>query len=78
MAYLSAKYVQLNDMMARVSATGNATVVDTYTATLGHDVCSATPDVAGTDQFPPLHTDDDGAYAQSRIVTSTIKGKENP
>jgi lysophospholipase L1-like esterase len=39
-AYLRAKHRELNAMLAAQAAAGGATYVDTYTPSIGHDVCA--------------------------------------
>jgi lysophospholipase L1-like esterase len=41
--YLRAKGRELNRMLARVAAAGSATLVDWYSASIGHDPCKAAP-----------------------------------
>jgi lysophospholipase L1-like esterase len=40
--YLRAKEIELNAMLASRAAAGGASYVDTYTSSVGHDVCKAT------------------------------------
>jgi lysophospholipase L1-like esterase len=39
--YLRAKHLELNAMLAAQAAAGGATYVDTYTPSIGHDVCAS-------------------------------------
>jgi lysophospholipase L1-like esterase len=72
-AYLSAKYVEMNAMLAQQAASHGATVIDTYSPTVGHDVCSSTNYVSGPSGWPPLHPNPSGANAQSQLVAAAIR-----
>lgn len=77
MAYLHETFLKLNDMVARAAATGGAELVDTYTPTLGHHMCTG-PTVRYAEAFGPsvndlalgvpAHPNSAGARAQARAV----------
>ena len=81
-AYLQAKFLQMNDMLAEAARVTHAQLVDTYSATLGHDVCQA-PNVRYVEGLVPLslnppglafplHPNAAGAAAQTRAVYAAI------
>lgn len=83
-AYLQAKFLQMNAMLAEVAAASGVQLVDTYTPTLGHDVCEApaVADVAGLIPLSvnnplllafPFHPNGAGAAAQSEIVLDAVQ-----
>ncbi|WP_183095852.1 SGNH/GDSL hydrolase family protein [Nocardioides stalactiti] len=77
MAYLHATFLKLNAMVARAARRGGAELVDTYTPTLGHDMCQA-PNVRYAEAFGPsvndpaigvpAHPNAAGARAQADVV----------
>ncbi|MCU1681988.1 MAG: Lysophospholipase [Amycolatopsis sp.] len=82
-AYLQAKFLQMNAMLAAVATASHVQLVDTYTPTLGHDVCEAptVADVAGLIPLSvsnplllafPFHPNGAGAAAQSEIVLDAV------
>lgn len=84
-AYLQAKFLQMNAMLAQVAKATHITLVDTYTPTIGHDVCQAptiryveglVPVSANTPTLAafPFHPNQAGADAQARVVLATIEG----
>jgi hypothetical protein len=85
LAYLQAKFVEMNAMIARVARATSVELVDTYTPTLGHDVCKA-PNVRYIEGLIPLstrnslllafpfHPNQAGANAQAQIVLKAITG----
>ncbi|MFJ1763564.1 SGNH/GDSL hydrolase family protein [Amycolatopsis sp. NPDC088138] len=84
-AYLQAKFLQMNAMLARVAADNGVELVDTYTPTLGHDACQA-PTVRYIEGLIPIsvsnplllafpfHPNGAGAAAQSEIVLGAVLG----
>jgi lysophospholipase L1-like esterase len=83
MAYLSAKFVDMNNMLGWMATLSHVQVVDTYTPTIGHDVCQA-PNVRyveGLIPFSlnppgvnfPLHPNGAGAEAQTQAVYAAIE-----
>lgn len=84
MPYLYEKFNELNAMVARAAARGGAELVDTYTPTLGHDVCKSPlrryveavipVSVNGPAVAVPAHPNSAGANAQARIVLAAIRG----
>ena len=84
MPYLYEKFNELNAMVARAAARGGAELVDTYTPTLGHDVCKGPltryveavipVSLNGPALAVPAHPNSAGANAQARIVLQAIRG----
>jgi lysophospholipase L1-like esterase len=84
MAYLSSKFVEMNNMLGWMATLENVQVVDTFTPTIGHDVCRAPTvrDVEGVlplslnplDINFPLHPNGAGAAAQTAAVYAAIEG----
>jgi lysophospholipase L1-like esterase len=84
-AYLQAKFLQMNAMLARVAADNGVELVDTYTPTVGHDACQA-PTVRYVEGLIPVsvsnplllafpfHPNGAGAAAQSEIVLEAVRG----
>ncbi|UOX85472.1 SGNH/GDSL hydrolase family protein [Amycolatopsis sp. FBCC-B4732] len=84
-AYLQAKFLQMNAMLARVAAANDVELVDTYSPTLGHDACQA-PTVRYVEGLIPVsvsnplllafpfHPNGAGAAAQSEIVLGAVQG----
>jgi lysophospholipase L1-like esterase len=83
MAYLSAKFVDMNNMLGWMATLSHVQVVDTYTPTIGHDVCQA-PNVRyveGLIPFSlnppgvnfPLHPNGAGAEAQTQAAYAAIE-----
>ncbi|MBF6546895.1 SGNH/GDSL hydrolase family protein [Nocardia brasiliensis] len=82
-AYLRAKLVRLNTMLAHVAANTGVQLVDTFAATAGHDVCRA-PEVRYVEGLLPFsarnpqlvafpfHPNAAGAQAQARAVLDAI------
>lgn len=83
MPYLYEKFNELNAMVARAAARGGAELVDTYTPTLGHDVCKGPfkryveavipVSLNGPAVAVPAHPNSAGANAQARIVLEAIR-----
>lgn len=83
-AYLQAKFLQMNAMLASVARTSHVQLVDTYTPTVGHDVCEA-PTVRYAEGLIPLslsnslliafpfHPNGAGASAQTQIVYAAVE-----
>jgi hypothetical protein len=84
MAYLSSKFVEMNQMLGWMATLEGVQVVDTFTPTIGHDVCRAPTvrDVEGIiplsfnplDVNFPLHPNGAGAAAQTAAVYAAIEG----
>jgi hypothetical protein len=77
MVYLHATMLRLNAMVQRAAAAGGAEFVDSYTPTIGHDICQAPnvryaevygPSVNGPAVGVPAHPNSAGAAAQFRAV----------
>jgi lysophospholipase L1-like esterase len=84
MAYLSAKFVEMDQMLASTAALEHVQVADTFTPTTGHDVCQlpTVRDVEGVlplslhppDLNFPMHPNGAGAKAQAAAVYAAIEG----
>jgi hypothetical protein len=81
MVYLHATFLRLNAMVQRAAAAGGAEFVDTFTPTIGHDVCQgptvryaevAGPSVNGPAAGVPAHPNSAGAAAQFRAVLARV------
>jgi lysophospholipase L1-like esterase len=75
--YLRGVLADLNDTIAQAAADGDATYVDTFTPTVGHDVCTppGTRWIEGlvpTAPAAPVHPNALGAEAMSRAVLATL------
>ncbi len=83
MAYLYEKFNELNAMVKRAAKKGGAELADTYTPTIGHDVCqlpwirfveSVIPlSVNAPAVGIPLHPNSAGAAAQAKAVLAQIR-----
>jgi lysophospholipase L1-like esterase len=84
MAYLTAKFIEMNNMLAWMATLSHVQVVDTFSATLGHDVCQA-PTVRYVEGLVPLsanppalnfplHPNGAGAEAQTQAVYAAVTG----
>jgi lysophospholipase L1-like esterase len=83
MAYLAQKFVEMNHMLATAAAAQQAQLVDSFTPTIGHDVCQlpTVRDVEGLiplslnppDQNFPMHPNGAGANAQAAAVEAAIE-----
>jgi len=82
MAYIHAKFLELNAMVRRAARTGGAEFVDTFTPTLGHDLCQL-PHVRYGETFGPsvndpavgvpAHPNAAGARAQAAVVLDYLR-----
>jgi lysophospholipase L1-like esterase len=82
-AYLQEKFVQMNAMLAAVARSSRVQLVDTYTPTIGHDVCQV-PTVRYVEGLVPasvsnpllaafpFHPNAQGANAQTRAVLAAL------
>jgi lysophospholipase L1-like esterase len=83
LAYLAAKFVEMNQMLGWMATLEHVQVVDTFTPTIGHDVCQppTVRDVEGIiplslnppDVNFPLHPNGSGAAAQTAAVYAAIE-----
>lgn len=82
MVYLHATMLRLNAMVERAAAAGGAEFVDTYTPSVGHDVCQLPhvryvevggPSVNGPAVGVPAHPNSAGAEAQFRAVLKAFR-----
>ena len=73
-AYMFALQKHLNDMLAEQAAANDATIIDVWSESIGHDVCKAhgvrwvEPPLSGQ----PIHPGITGANAQARIVAAAL------
>jgi lysophospholipase L1-like esterase len=84
MAYLAAKFVEMDQMLAATAALEHVQLADTFTPTIGHDVCRwpTVRDVEGVLPLSlhplglnfPLHPNGAGAKAQAAAVYAGIEG----
>lgn len=82
MTYLYETFQKLNAMVARAARRGGAELVDTYTPTIGHDMCKG-PKVRYAEAFGPsvndlaigvpAHPNSAGARAQARAVLDYLR-----
>lgn len=78
MTYLVAKFKEMNAMLAAAAADGDATYVDIYTPSIGHDACQppALAWVNGMVLVPPsfpAHPNDLSYLSSAPIVTDAIR-----
>jgi hypothetical protein len=82
MTYLHATFLKLNAMVARAARRGGAELVDTFTPTLGHDMCQAPnvryaealgPSVNDPAIGVPAHPNSAGARAQAQVVLDYLR-----
>lgn len=82
MQYLHATMLRLNAMVKRAAEAGGAEFVDTYTPSIGHDICQlphvryvevAGPSVNGPAVGVPAHPNSAGAAAQFRAVLAQVR-----
>lgn len=82
-AWFTQKFRQLNAMLATAARHQNAQLVDTYTPSIGHNVCTPAPTryvefvgvVSSNPAFSlaaPLHPNIGGAHAQARAVIAAV------
>ena len=74
-AWLREKHKELNQMLADQAATAGASIVDWYTASIGHDACQLpaikwVEPVAPTSPAAPLHPNLDGMKAAADLVVA--------
>lgn len=73
--YLRAKEKELNAMLASVATSNDVLYVDTYTSSIGHDVCSGDKWVEGlipTSPAAPVHPNADGMAHTGAVVRAAI------
>ena len=85
MAYLYATFNKLNAMVKRAAAAGGAQLVDTYTPSIGHHVCSAPTyryveglggvSANGPAVAVPAHPNSAGAESQFRTTLAAVQGR---
>jgi hypothetical protein len=77
--YLRAKEKELNAMLAAQAASGGATLVDDYTASIGHDTCKSAltrwiEPIVPTNSAAPVHPNARGMAGVSRVVAAAVGG----
>jgi lysophospholipase L1-like esterase len=75
--YLRAKEHELNGMLAEQAAKNDATLVDAFAASIGHDACQApgvrwVEPVLGASGAPPVHPNQLGHECKAVVVTAAI------
>ncbi len=82
MAYIHAKFLELNAMVRRAARLGGAEFVNTFTPTLGHDLCQLPhlrygetygPSVNDPAVGVPAHPNAAGARAQAAVVLDYLR-----
>jgi hypothetical protein len=81
--YLRAKEKELNAMLATQASANNATYVDSYTPSIGHDSCQPPPlrwvePAVPASPAAPVHPNLLGEMAYALIVQAAIKGDPPP
>lgn len=81
-AYLRGVLADLNSRIERSAAAGDATYVDTYTSTVGHDFCQVPgkkwiEGIIPTNPAYPVHPNALGSAALSRAVLATLGGSSD-
>jgi len=75
--YLRAKQHELNAMLAEEAAANDATLVDAFAASIGHDACQSSDvrwvePVLGASGAPPVHPNQLGMECTAVVVTAAI------
>jgi lysophospholipase L1-like esterase len=75
--YLRAKQKQLNSMLATQAAAAGATLVDWYTASIGHDACKSTlvrwvEPLVPTNPAAPIHPNKAGMVGAAKVLAAAI------
>ncbi|GCD91072.1 SGNH/GDSL hydrolase family protein [Nocardioides sp. LS1] len=82
MAYIHAKFIELNAMVKQAAAEGGAEFVNTFTPTLGHDFCQLPtvrygeiygPSVNDPAVGVPAHPNAAGARAQAAVILKYLR-----
>jgi lysophospholipase L1-like esterase len=81
--YLRAKEHELNAMLATQAANSNATLVDAFAASIGHDACQAAgarwvEPLLGASGAPPGHPNQLGMECTAVVVTAAIAPAASP
>jgi lysophospholipase L1-like esterase len=76
-SYLRAKHKELNAMLAAQAAAGGATYVDTYTPSIGHDVCASplrrwVEPIVPTSPAAPVHPNARGMQGMAAAVLGSV------
>jgi lysophospholipase L1-like esterase len=82
-SYLRGVETRLNAVLAQAAQAAGATFVNTYTPTIGHDVCQnpAVKDVEGlvpTSLAAPFHPNARGQAAMAALVLATLRAGRGP
>jgi lysophospholipase L1-like esterase len=77
--YLRAKHKELNAMLAEQAAANGATLVDVYTAGIGHDACQLpmvrwVEPAAPASPAAPLHPNLAGMEASAQVLVGVVNG----
>lgn len=77
--YLRAKHKELNQMLADQAAANGATLVDAYTAGIGHDACQPplirwVEPAAPAAPAAPYHPNLGGMEATARVLAAAVRG----
>jgi hypothetical protein len=77
--YVRAKQKELNQMLATQAAANNATLVDVYSAGIGHDACKPplirwVEPAAPASPAAPLHPNLFGMQASARVLVAAVRG----
>jgi lysophospholipase L1-like esterase len=77
--YLRAKHKQLNQMLATQSAANGATIVDTYTASIGRDACKGSSTrwvepLVPSSAAAPFHPNRNGMNGMTNVVVARVAG----
>jgi lysophospholipase L1-like esterase len=78
-AYLRAKQKELNQMLADQAAANGATLVDWYTASIGHDACQLptvrwVEPVVPTNPAAPIHPNLAGMQGAANVLVTAVHG----
>jgi len=79
LAYINELLVRINAMIAEQAQANDAEYVDTYTASIGHDVCKLPPTrwfegLAPTEPSFPLHPNAQGEASMGRSTIAVLRG----
>ncbi len=72
-AYLDGVQQYLNAMLQTQAQANDATFVDLYTPSVGHDACASDPWVNGLVAIPPVHPNATGMAQSAQVVANAIQ-----
>ena len=77
--YLRAKQKELNQMLADQAAANSATLVDWYTASIGHDACQLptvrwVEPMVPTNPAAPIHPNEAGMRGAANVLVAAVNG----